>query len=137
MDFLNNAILAPVYYAGLFDGEGSVAITLNAQKQPMLHIKLINAFQPALMYPLNKFGGRIENNKASAKNALWVDTFSWKAHGVTAYEFLEWIYPFTIVKRDQVDVAIEFWRLIPPRNNIDPALTDQYIATLKKLKRGR
>lgn len=135
MDFLNNAILAPVYYAGLFDGEGSVAIVSNAKKHPVLSVKLINAFQPALMYPLNKFGGRIENNKASAKNVLWVDTFSWKAQGTTAYEFLEWIYPFTIVKRDQVDVAIEFWRMKP--SNIDQAIIDQYIDTLKKLKRGR
>lgn len=136
MDFLNNAILAPVYYAGLFDGEGSVAISLSARKFPILSVKLINAFQPALMHPLNKFGGRIENNKASSKNALWVDTFSWKAQGNTAYEFLQWIYPFTIVKRDQVDIAIEFWS-IPNNKAVDQAIIDQYIDTLKKLKRGR
>lgn len=138
MDFLNNAILAPVYYAGLFDGEGSVAITQTAQKNYTISIKLVNAFQPALMYPLNKFGGRIENNKASSKNVLWVDTFSWKAHGVTAYEFLEWIYPFTIVKRDQVELAIEYWGLITPRYyKPDKAIIDQYLDTLKKLKRGK
>lgn len=135
MDFLNNAILAPVYYAGLFDGEGSVAISRNAQKYPILSVKLINVFQPALMYPLNKFGGRIENNKASARNIVWVDTFSWKASSSIAYEFLQWIYPFTIVKRDQVDVALEFWRMQP--RNIDQAIIDQYIETLKKLKRGK
>jgi hypothetical protein len=89
------------------------------------------------MYPLNKFGGRIENNRASAKNILWVDTFSWKANNGTAYEFLEWIYPFLIVKRDQVDVAIEFWHMLAPNKQLDQAIIDQYIFTLKKLKRGK
>jgi len=136
MDFLNNAILAPVYYAGLFDGEGSVAIVYNVQKQPTLVIKLISVFQPALMYPLNKFGGRIENNKASAKNVLWVDTFSWKAHNDIAYRFLQWIQPYTIVKRDQIDTALSFYT-IPNYQQLDRTLINQYIATLKKLKRGR
>lgn len=135
MDFLNNAILAPVYYAGLFDGEGSVAII--TQRFPTISIKITNTFQPTLMYPLNRFGGRIENNKASSKNILWIDTFQWKATGIIAYEFLEWIYPFVIVKRDQVELVLEFWRLLSPNRLPDQAIINQYNATLKTLKRGK
>ncbi len=143
MDFLNNAILAPVYYAGLFDGEGSVSIYLsgrgkNKRGYPTLQVKLTNSFHPALMYPLNKFGGSIENNKASAKNVGWVDTFSWKVYSDRAYEFLEWTYPFTIVKKDQIDVVIEFWSIYQNKYpRLDDTIVDQYIATLKALKRGK
>ena len=32
MDFLNNEVLAAVYYAGLFDGEGSVGVYMIRDK---------------------------------------------------------------------------------------------------------
>lgn len=147
MDFLNNAIHAALYYGGLFDGEGSVGIYLtgrssNRRGYPTLQVKLTNSFHPALMYPLNKFGGSIENNKASDRNTAWVDTFSWKVYADRAYEFLEWIYPYTIVKKDQIEVVKEFWPIYQPyRQNkyqrLDEAIVDQYISTLKALKRGK
>lgn len=140
MDFLNNALLAPVYYAGLFDGEGSVGLYLNKSNYPILNVKLVNSFHPALMYPLNKFGGLIENNKA--KSTQWLDTFSWKVYSDGAYEFLQWVYPFSIIKRDQIDIVIEFWRIYQPHrqntyNRLDQAIIDQYVQTLKTLKRGK
>lgn len=137
MDFLNNAILAPVYYAGLFDSEGSVSLYMNRYKIPTLSIRLTNSFHPALMYPMNKFGGIIENNKSTHIN--WADTFSWRVYSQKAYEFLEWVYPFTIIKKDQIDIIIEFWKLYKPNQSMQPdqTIVDQYIATLKSLKRGK
>lgn len=145
MDFLNNAILAPVYYAGLFDGEGSVALYLMGKPKksyPVLSIKLVSSFHPALMYPLNKFGGNIENNKASEKHIGWVDTFTWRVYADKAYDFLKWVYPFTIVKKDQIEVIKEFWPIYQPYHQnkykrLDESIVDQYIATLKALKRGK
>jgi hypothetical protein len=48
MDFLNDALLAPVYYAGLFDGEGSVGLYRMGVKErtpdgyPVITAKLTN-----------------------------------------------------------------------------------------------
>jgi len=148
MDFLNNAVHAAIYYAGLFDGEGSVGIYLMGKKRtnpigyPLLAAKLTNSFHPALMYPLNKFGGNIENNKASEKNIGWLDTFTWRVYSDKAFDFLEWIYPYTIIKKDQIDVVKEFWTIYQPYrqnkyNRLDQTIIDQYVSTLKALKRGK
>ncbi len=135
MDFLNNALLAPVYYAGLFDGEGSVQL-YEQNTNPRVWVKITTTFHPAIMYPLNKFGGYIENNKAS-QNPQWKDVFTWKVYGNRANEFLRWIQPYTIVKRDQIDLVVDYWKLYRPGSIIDASITDQYIATLKALKRGK
>lgn len=136
MDFLNNALLAPVYYAGLFDGEGSVQL-YHTHNIPRIWVKITNTFNPTLMYPITKFGGYIENNKASQNNPLWHDVFTWKVYGDKANQFLQWIQPYTIVKKDQIDLVVEFWKIYQPHRNIDVEITDQYIATLKALKRGK
>lgn len=140
MDFLNNAILAPVYYAGLFDGEGSVSIYLirNQQTYPRILAKITNSFHPVLMYPINKFGGYVENNKASQLKPEWADIFTWKVYSDNAIDFLKWIQPYSIVKRDQIDLTIEFWTIYQPkRKQLDQSIVDQYMANLKSLKRGK
>lgn len=152
MDFLNDAVLAPVYYAGLFDGEGSVGVyMINTKgtdrgdiprKYIRLTTKVTNTFHPALSPLLEKFGGSIENNRASEKFTKWQDTYSWKVSSEKAMAFLLWIYPYTLIKKEQLDVVFQFWEYhtqnkLKNYNKPDQEKINMFIIRLKELKRGK
>lgn len=147
MDFLKNEVHAAIYYAGLFDGEGSVGLYMmgtkkTGQKYITLSAKLTNSDSRPLLYLMDTLGGSIENNRASEKNIGWVDVFSWRLYADKAYTFLNWIYPYTIIKKDQIEVVNDFWLYYEPfkqnkYNRPDDQIIAAYIAKMKNLKRGK
>lgn len=150
MDFLENALLAPVYYAGLFDGEGSVGLymagTTGRSRGKIggyiqLSAKVTNSNIKPLLFLKAKFLGNIDTNHSSSKNENWMDVFSWRVYSDNAILFLEWIYPYTIIKNEQITVVKEFWSYYQPfrknkYNRPDDNIINDYIVRLKELKRG-
>lgn len=149
MDVLNDAVLAPAYYAGLFDGEGSVGvyrISPRDRNHPRSYVRLVakvtNTFKPVLLPLLDKFGGSIENNKASEKFNGWQDTYSWKVNASGTMHFITWIYPYSLIKKEQLDVVFQFWEYhsrnkIEYYNKPNQEKIDMFITRLKELKRGK
>lgn len=147
MEFLNNALHAAIYFAGLYDGEGSVGLyrmgtKKSGQKYATLSAKLTNSDKRPLVYVLDMFGGYIENNRASEKHTEWQDTYSWRVYSDKAHSFLNWILPYTIIKNEQIIKINEFWVYYQEfrqnkHNRPDDLIIDRYIQDLKNMKRGK
>ena len=103
------------YIAGLFDGEGCVAITrhfkkLDGTKRPCemytLRVQVTNV-DPRVILPLReKFGGSLHITKH--KSAKQRDTHVWISTSRVALEFLKAIRPWLVAKAQQADIAIDF-----------------------------
>lgn len=96
------------YLAGFFDGEGCVRIHRNPPSNPRyrLHITMVNSNFGILKMYINKFGGDI--HKDELKKERYKYTWQWYILSNSALLFLKWIEPYTIVKREQIKLAIEF-----------------------------
>lgn len=135
MNHLQNALLAAAYYGGLFDGDGSVSVYRSRRsRRYVLSVQITTSFHPVLSYLLNQFGGKVEKNKKSTE--VWPELYKYTLVDTAASDLLTWLKPYTIVKANQIDVALEFWQ-IQQDVNIDPAFASHYIDELKKLKRGK
>jgi hypothetical protein len=100
------------YYAGLFDGEGSVVLAFcqrqTATKSCKKYSWVSNASlrisnnNPMAFYELEeKFGGKIHLHK-NKKNHVWI------VQGNLATEFAEKIIPYSRLKAEQLDVFLDF-----------------------------
>lgn len=119
-----------LYFAGLFDGEGTILINkwIN-KKQPTYHPRftLISAVNMCDSRPLkfgkSIWGGTINPIRREAFNPKWHDTYQWTLSGKKAMKFLLDIQEFSLVKRPQIDCILPFYeikkqksrRLIPER----------------------
>lgn len=135
------------YYAGLFDGEGSVGIYMqgantSGKKYPILTVKITNTYKD-VFYRLDKlFGGNIDNNRASLKHSNWQDAYTWRVYSEKAHNFLCWIQPFSRIKQAQIIIANAYWLefIDSKQNKYDPKdmlRVQVYIDNLKQLKRGK
>ena len=114
---MNKLILA--YTAGLFDGEGFVRIdshhkNISTGRTPAntrfcLHVGVAMTYMPAIKLLHERFGGHYRGDdsfqKRYSKNRV---IYRWNATSVKAYDFLVAIQPYSVVKREQIDIAIKF-----------------------------
>jgi len=99
------------YFAGLFDGEGCVYIystnkTLRSKNKKHVLSVVINNTNPVIIQELLKnFGGYLQYQEAKGnRRALWY----WKMSAKKAENFLKIIFPYLIVKKAEVELALEF-----------------------------
>lgn len=109
------------YAAGFFDGEGAVMIWRATGKfivdkagrsYHRLHVSISQVDRRPLDWIMERFGGtvcakcrpRTENNE----KPVWQLAMS----SVAAQLFLESIYPYLVLKRERVDVAMKFRKLV-------------------------
>jgi hypothetical protein len=101
------------YVAGLFDGEGYVRIN-RWEKPNSTHIRYnlvvgINmTYRPIIEMFGAEFGGGLHSNRYDLRSANQRCGFCWVVASRLAAAFLRKIQPFVIVKKDQVDLALEF-----------------------------
>lgn len=101
------------YVAGLFDGEGYVRIS-RWEKPNSSHIRYalvvgINmTYRPIIEMLHADFGGGLHSHRYDLRNPKQRCGFCWNVGSQLAASFLRKIQPFTIVKKDQVDFALEF-----------------------------
>lgn len=97
------------YVAGLFDGEGCVDIykasTSKASKSIslMLRVAISQKDGQIMNWLQDNFGGYVGINRA---NGHYIHC--WEVRSQKAKEFLSLIYPFSIIKKEQIKVALEF-----------------------------
>ena len=101
------------YIAGFFDGEGSVTIHTNCKpslrgKVPnhTLQVSIGNTDPRVLLWIHSNFGGNIcYRKKVSPK---WRKVAQWSIRTGGAALFLQAIYPFVRMKRDQIEIACAY-----------------------------
>ena len=97
------------YAAGFFDGEGYVDIykaTLSkASKSPSLMLRVVISQKDGkvMNWLTEHFGGYVQ---LSRRNGTYI--YRWDVRSQAAKRFLLQILPYTLVKREQVELAIEY-----------------------------
>lgn len=113
-----------IYMAGLFDGEGTVGIYQHGKAtarrrvpQFMLIIQLAGTHEPTMRWIYETFGGSLLTEKgAKARNSKWSKAWRWKTNSRQARVFLESVFPYLKVKRNQVRIALRFQRHVEAYN---------------------
>ena len=97
------------YMAGLFDGEGYIAITNHVRRnRPSKDYKLFcrvamcNPYIPKF-FELH-FGGRVFTYKKENRRRVW----SWQIANDPAMEFLQTVLPYLRLKKNEAELGIEF-----------------------------
>ncbi|MDE2232846.1 MAG: hypothetical protein KGJ90_01825 [Patescibacteria group bacterium] len=125
------------YLAGLFDGEGCVVVQCR-QREDKRHyslqvsLSLVNKNVVELFR--SAFGGGIYfvPRRQPHRQDIW----HWKIGCKAGYEALRAIFPWLIIKRQQVRLAQEFQALIRPQNNRGVALLEEEIQQREYFKRA-
>src|SRR5919109_3230595 len=95
------------YLAGLFDGEGCVAV-YRSRDSMSLRVMMNNTDPRPIRLIAQRFGGHIRCDTARASRFGTKPMWSWNATGHGALVFLEAIAPFVVIKREQVGLALRF-----------------------------
>jgi hypothetical protein len=101
------------YYAGLFDGEGSVTISQvtrqtdtkscrAGQTLTNMSLRISNNNPVPLLELEKKFGGRVRQHSPSKQTYVWI------CQGYKAVEFAEKILPYSRIKPGQLEIYIAF-----------------------------
>ena len=101
--------------AGFFDGEGCVLVSERFNKGGgdstfQLFVSVTQQDTRALHKLRERFGGNVTPDKAALrgyerKNGTFL-VWRWKSTSIVAYNFLKAIYPYTVVKADQIAIAL-------------------------------
>ncbi len=104
---MENTIIA--YAAGIFDGEGYVDIysasTSKASKSPSLYLRVVISQKDGLVmnWLQDNFGGYVN---LSRRDGNYI--YRWDIRSKAAFRFLSLIYPFVLIKKEQVKLALQF-----------------------------
>ena len=96
------------YFAGFFDGEGYVGIDEGKKGSYTLRVAINNSNLDILKMYNNEYGGKIRplNNKNSKEHHKQL--YQWYVDSNESLSFLNVIYPFIRVKKEETKYAIEF-----------------------------
>lgn len=133
------------YMAGLFDGEGTVAIyeswsLRRGVRRPtwIYQAQIANCNLAVLHHVLAKIGGSVVKKSKGREN--WRQGYAWRICGPAATDFLRLIRPYAIVKAKEIDEAVAFRALCTTgwhRQTEDQVAKKRAIANrLKELKRA-
>lgn len=101
------------YVAGLFDGEGYVRVNKwikpnSTHIRYNLFVGLNMTYRPVIEMLHAQFGGGLHSSRKDLRNPKQRVLFCWMVASQCAATFLRAIQPHVIVKKDQVDLALEF-----------------------------
>ena len=127
----------PIWMAGFFDGEGCVSIRRSFDSRRLISnlnllVSISQKDTTVLGLIVVAYGGKL-NNCAGIHEVRW--------HGKASKEFIETILPYSVVKRTQLEIALEFISTLVPYNTaIVPhdLLKRRYeLADLCRMQKGR
>lgn len=104
-----------VWAAGFFDGEGSVFVEISKNKNTrrrvrnLLTASVTQTSTPCLNLFKQCFGGNITPiTKSRRKHMNNSVCFVWRVRSKDAIAFLEAIAPYVVVKKEQVELALQY-----------------------------
>lgn len=118
---MQKKILARAWAAGLFDGEGCVAVYQTTAGTFALHVTISMKNRRSLDRFQYMYGGSVN----SYENKKVGKFFRWCLYGENALKFLRSIQPFSVEKASQIAIAIEFQLRRQPSGIRKQRLTDQ------------
>mgnify|MGYP001596051426 FL=1 len=131
--------LEVAYFAGLFDGDGSVAMYASrGRPTPSEQVHITNIDTRVLSRARELFGGRVVPHTPSrmSRQATW----RWYVCGMRAERFLRAIVPHLKIKKVQAEIYLStrHLRLGPGHyhSNKDFAILRSAAAEISRLKRG-
>ncbi len=114
------------YFAGFFDGEGCVFI-YGLKNLFHLNVAIANTNPKPLIVGQARYGGYVRPEKCHRGNKpFWM----WRMTGKTAAKFLSKIFPYVIIKKDEVAIALEYMEKYPPQKG--RPVTDEQVLGKKK-----
>ncbi len=124
------------YFAGFFDGEGSVAIYSKKYV-----VSLTNTDLRPLQRAKDLWGGFLSTQTVATRPFSLQDIWRWQIYGHSARPFLEAIRPFSMLKAEQIDCYLEALSSVPHRRGARRAsgadvVIEAASARLRLLKRG-
>src|SRR3990167_6310653 len=103
-------MISPEYAAGFFDGEGCVGIGVRGKNnQVFLRATIVNTDENILGAFQITFGGNLNKPQIYKEKPSWKPFRSLTMPGRTAIDFFKIIYPYTKLKKSQIELAFEFW----------------------------
>jgi hypothetical protein len=108
-------LLFIVWVAGFFDGEGSVFVEIAKNKNTrrgvrnLLTVSITQTSTPCLRLIKDQFGGNIaaitQSRRRNMNNSV---CYIWRVRSKDAIAFLEVIAPYVVVKKEQVELALQY-----------------------------
>jgi len=123
-EFANiQSIAQNAYFAGLFDGEGCVSSQIpNRANRPSaartVVCQVIMIDKEAIEALAAAFGGSVLNRDMTKWNRNARPTFQWSVSGQIALGFMKAIFPYSLVKREQLELAIQIQECISANKSI-------------------
>lgn len=100
------------YVAGILDGEGCVGFS-RTRKSIYPRVFIVNTYLPLLEKLKEQFGGDI--NPLSLRKENWKQGWAWRSSWSKSVKFLEDIYPYIFIKKNQIDCVIAWSHIRPGR----------------------
>ena len=123
------------YFAGLFDGEGTLRISYNGRQYQLLASLGMTDRRPIEALK-ERFGGWIEER--SNAGTAWRPVYIWRASSKGAAALLDAVEDALIVKREQARLARSFQELLAERTPMDDPRKQACYDEMRELnKRGR
>ena len=105
------------WFTGFFDGEGCVRIQTDASRCAKVQTSLVVSVTSVDPRPIEKFAKKFPGYKGKItrvkkwKNSNQRIQYEWAIRGLGALNFCKYVYPCSIVKREQLELAIKFYEL--------------------------
>jgi hypothetical protein len=108
------------YVAGFFDGEGSIGVYLNGQRQGRtLRVQLTQTATPQATELLAAIRARWGGSLCLMNRAKPRQAWNWQASAGKGYLFLRDVRPWLILKAEQADLVLKWWAARPgPRRSV-------------------
>ena len=100
------------YAAGLFDGEGYVRVNVwhkpnSTHTRYQVFVGLGVTHLPVIQQLQEQYGGGINENRHDLRNPKNRIQFTWNVVSRNANDFLKRIFPYLVIKQDQVALALK------------------------------
>jgi hypothetical protein len=129
--------------AGFFDGEGCVLVEMSKSerskggKRFRLHATVTQTSLPCLDKYMSEFGGKIVTNEYTTPNGRrWSVQHRWSVRDKEALAFLAAIHPYTVVKYDEITVALNY-PMSTTHNKLDAGIFEKRLEIREQLKNIR
>jgi len=136
------------YAAGLVDADGSVIIAKVRLPTPSsrtpdyrLSVQVTNTYLPVLDMMVEEYGGSVSHKPLTVGSFLTRrQHYNWAVGSHKAAECLQRLLPYMVVKKEQAELALEFWEqriVVPgrrcvPQEEIDKR--ERYYQAMKRMK---
>ncbi len=105
----NDLVARAAYAAGIIDGEGYIGIKCSERahvqrsRSHRVYVAVGNTDEGMIEFLNNNFGGSVEYKEFPEQNRapMW----RWRTSAKNAVDFLKFIYPYLITKKEQAEVA--------------------------------